>query len=57
MASKVDPDLSSWLAHGPTVYINTGTLHQTTEWDAQEIARPLRVLFDQAAQAQDDNFP
>lgn len=52
--SEVDPDLASWLARGPTVYINTGTLHQTTEWDALEIAHSLRALFDRSAQAQYD---
>lgn len=49
--SEVDPDLASWLARGPTVYINTGTLHQITEWDALEIARSLRALFDHASAA------
>ncbi|KAK8043074.1 hypothetical protein PG994_013557 [Apiospora phragmitis] len=50
--SAVDPDLAAWLARGPTVYINTSTLHQTTEWDALEIARALRALFDHQARAQ-----
>lgn len=46
--AEVDPDLSKWLARGPTVYINLGTQVQTTEWDALEIARSLRQLLDQA---------
>ncbi|KAK8010012.1 UDP-glucoronosyl and UDP-glucosyl transferase family protein [Apiospora arundinis] len=46
--AEVDQDLAAWLARGPTVYINTGTLHQMTEWDALEIARALRELFDKA---------
>ncbi|KAK7957842.1 Glycosyltransferase sdnJ [Apiospora saccharicola] len=52
--AEVDPDLASWLACGPTVYINTGTLHQTTEWDAIEIASSLRALFDRAQHSHSD---
>jgi hypothetical protein len=46
--AEVDPDLANWLSNGPTVYINLGTQMQTTEWDALEIARSLRQLFDRS---------
>ncbi|KAI1845887.1 hypothetical protein JX265_011218 [Neoarthrinium moseri] len=52
-ASEVDPDLASWLAKGPTVYLNLGTQVQTTEWDALEIARALKKLFTKAESHKD----
>ncbi|KAJ0383090.1 hypothetical protein COL922a_011212 [Colletotrichum nupharicola] len=42
---EVDPELLTWLARGPTVFINLGTLSWTTEDQAVEMAQALRSLL------------
>ncbi|KAI8233352.1 hypothetical protein K4K54_010562 [Colletotrichum sp. SAR 10_86] len=42
---EVDPELHTWLARGPTVFINLGTLSWTTEDQAVEMAQALRSLL------------
>ncbi|PHH88863.1 hypothetical protein CDD83_6953 [Cordyceps sp. RAO-2017] len=43
--SDVDTDLEAWLARGPTIYINMGTLFRTTETQAIEIAKALQIVL------------
>ncbi|KAF3804242.1 Glycosyltransferase sdnJ [Colletotrichum gloeosporioides] len=42
---EVDPKLHTWLARGPTVFINLGTLSWTTEDQAVEMAQAIRLLI------------
>ncbi|KAK2778428.1 udp-glucoronosyl and udp-glucosyl transferase family protein [Colletotrichum kahawae] len=42
---KVDPELHTWLARGPTVFINLGSLSWTTQDQAVEMARAIFSLF------------
>ncbi|KAL8381634.1 hypothetical protein RB595_005764 [Gaeumannomyces hyphopodioides] len=46
--ADVDPDLDAWLASGPVLYIALGTHALTTEDQAFEMAKAVRVLLDSA---------
>ncbi|KAI5459311.1 glycosyltransferase family 1 protein [Mariannaea sp. PMI_226] len=41
-----DPALQSWLAMGPTIYINLGSLFRLCEYQAVEIALALKSVMD-----------
>ncbi|KAF5005078.1 hypothetical protein FDECE_8495 [Fusarium decemcellulare] len=41
-----DPDLGRWLAKGPTVYINLGSLCQIDEQQTIEMARAIKAVID-----------
>ncbi|KAK0637054.1 hypothetical protein B0T17DRAFT_481394 [Bombardia bombarda] len=44
--ADVDPDLASWLAQGPTLYINLGTHVLFSEELAVEMATAVRIVID-----------
>jgi hypothetical protein len=46
---EADPELANWLAQGPTLYINLGTLVDVPEESALEMARALRSFLDAAS--------
>jgi hypothetical protein len=41
-----DPELENWLARGPTIYLNLGTICQVTEDQAAELALALKTVLD-----------
>ncbi|OAA67479.1 diacylglycerol o-acyltransferase [Cordyceps fumosorosea ARSEF 2679] len=44
--AESDPELAAWLARGPTVYVNLGSLFKLTEERAVELARGLNLVMD-----------
>ncbi|KAK3378916.1 glycosyltransferase family 1 protein [Lasiosphaeria ovina] len=46
--AKADPALATWLARGPTLYINLGTHMQFREEFATEMATAIRIIIDHA---------
>ncbi|KAF9876993.1 hypothetical protein CkaCkLH20_05259 [Colletotrichum karsti] len=42
---SVDSELENWLARGPTVFVNLGTLSWTTEDQAVEMAKAIRSVM------------
>lgn len=44
--SDTDPELERWLARGPTVYVNLGSLCRVTADQASELALALRAVLD-----------
>ncbi len=49
--AEVDPALASWLARGPTIYINLGTHLAATPKEAADMARAVCHLLDRADEA------
>ncbi|KAK7431023.1 hypothetical protein QQZ08_002553 [Neonectria magnoliae] len=45
--SKLDPELGEWLAKGPTLYINLGSMCQVDEQQMTEMACAIRILSDE----------
>ncbi|KAK7418134.1 hypothetical protein QQX98_004109 [Neonectria punicea] len=45
--SKLDPELWEWLAKGPTLYINLGSMCQIDEQQMTEMACAIRILCDE----------
>ena len=43
---ETDPELESWLAGAPTIYINLGSICMVTEDQAVELALALRTVLD-----------
>ncbi|PHH58385.1 hypothetical protein CDD80_2410 [Ophiocordyceps camponoti-rufipedis] len=43
--AESDPELGAWLARGPTVYVNLGSLYSIDEEQALEMARALAVVL------------
>lgn len=52
--SDSDPQLASWLARGPTIYVNLGSLYQMTEQQAEEFARALRMVLAEVDRSRPD---
>ncbi len=46
--SDVDEELAQWLAQGPTVFINLGSLANSSEEDSLQMALSVRVLLEQS---------
>ncbi|KAH7014863.1 family 1 glycosyltransferase [Ilyonectria destructans] len=53
--SETDPTLESWLANGPTVYFNLGSLCSIAEDQAVEIALALKSVLDTVNQQSGDS--
>jgi hypothetical protein len=48
--SDASPELARWLARGPTIYINLGSICRLQEDRAAELALALKIVLDKAKQ-------